>query len=324
MVSVARHWVGIPRPATHPHPLHRLAHLITSYPSQSQSSGPYLAAECSIEIHDPQHPHHLITSSPHPSPSLSQNQLDRILEVTGRPKKADIDAVGSSFAMTMLDELPTPKQRNLEHMFPNASPEATDLLRKLLVFNPDKRMTAEEALSHPYVAQFHDPATEPRCSRVITIPINDNTKFTIQEYRERLYQEIVRRKKELKRRIKERDAQRAASKGKDLQQVQKEVEQAQVLARTPSTTDGEAGWGWGGIGCERVRWLAVLGQEMGLPSWFSAITPCHMQYHMCPFPCPQVPSPSGGGGRGGADDRRQRRRCRGVPTQSYTHPSTAP
>jgi len=181
--------------------------------------------------------------------SSTMNQLDRILEVTGRPKKADIDAVGSSFAMTMLDELPTPKQRNLEHMFPNASPEATDLLRKLLVFNPDKRMTAEEALSHPYVAQFHDPATEPRCSRVITIPINDNTKFTIQEYRERLYQEIVRRKKELKRRIKERDAQRAASKGKDLQQVQKEVEQAQVLARTPSTTDGSKPkrrwWAWG-------------------------------------------------------------------------------
>jgi serine/threonine protein kinase len=49
-----------------------------------------------------------------------------------------------------------------------------------LQFNPNKRISAAEALRHPYVAQFHNPDDEPSCSRVITIPINDNHKYSIQ------------------------------------------------------------------------------------------------------------------------------------------------
>ena len=61
-------------------------------------------------------------------------------------------------------------------MFPTATRDAADLLQKLLVFDPEKRMTATEALAHPYVARFHDVKNEPRCTRAITIPINDNEK----------------------------------------------------------------------------------------------------------------------------------------------------
>ena len=59
------------------------------------------------------------------------------------------------------------------------SEDALDLLRRLLVFNPARRLSAEEALAHPYVAQFHAPADEPAAPGVITIPIDDNTKARI-------------------------------------------------------------------------------------------------------------------------------------------------
>lgn len=44
----------------------------------------------------------------------------------------------------------------MKDLFPKASDECIDLLKKLLRFNPTKRLTAEEALNHPYVARFHD------------------------------------------------------------------------------------------------------------------------------------------------------------------------
>ena len=46
-------------------------------------------------------------------------------------------------------------------MFPDASPLAIDLLERMLQFNPTKRITVEDALAHPYLAQLHDPASEP-------------------------------------------------------------------------------------------------------------------------------------------------------------------
>ena len=81
-----------------------------------------------------------------------------------------------------------------------------DLLERCLEFNPDKRITAEEALGHPYVAQFHNEADEPASTKVVKISIDDNTKLSISEYRDRLYSEIIKRKKELRKLAKEKSS----------------------------------------------------------------------------------------------------------------------
>jgi serine/threonine protein kinase len=39
---------------------------------------------------------------------------------------------------------------------------AIDLLENMLVFDPRKRVKAEEALAHPYLAPYHDPTDEPK------------------------------------------------------------------------------------------------------------------------------------------------------------------
>lgn len=96
------------------------------------------------------------------------------MEVTGRPSADDIDAINSPLAQTMLESLPPSKARRLRDMFPTASDDALDLLKSLLQFNPNKRLTAEQALRHPYVSQFHNPEDEPNCTRKINIPIDDN------------------------------------------------------------------------------------------------------------------------------------------------------
>jgi serine/threonine protein kinase len=49
---------------------------------------------------------------------------------------------------------------NFASLFPTASPLAVDLLQKLLVFNPEKRYTAKQALEHEYLARLHQSSDE--------------------------------------------------------------------------------------------------------------------------------------------------------------------
>jgi len=71
------------------------------------------------------------------------NKLDRVMEVTGRPSQEDVESINSPLAQTMLESLPPTKAKKLRDMFPTASEEALDLLKNLLQFNPNKRLTAE-------------------------------------------------------------------------------------------------------------------------------------------------------------------------------------
>jgi len=49
----------------------------------------------------------------------------------------------------------------LARIFKNANPDAIDLLSNLLVFDPEKRFTVQQALAHPYLANLHLPSDEP-------------------------------------------------------------------------------------------------------------------------------------------------------------------
>lgn len=48
-----------------------------------------------------------------------------------------------------------------EPSIPKLTEAAIDLLEKMLVFDVTERVSAKEALAHPYLAQYHDPSDEP-------------------------------------------------------------------------------------------------------------------------------------------------------------------
>ena len=101
----------------------------------------------------------------------------------------DLDSIKSAYSGSLLENSSRSRpKRSLDDSIANAPSDALDLLKLLLQFNPEKRLTAEEALSHPYVAKFHKPDEESFLSYDIVPPVDDDVQLTVQEYREKLYE----------------------------------------------------------------------------------------------------------------------------------------
>ena len=132
--------------------------------------------------------------------SSTLNQLSRVIEITGKPSVNDLSEIHSPLAMTIFESLNLKKEKkSLAAVIPNADPHAIDFINRLLLFRPSKRMNAEEALLHPFVARFHNPEDEPKCVKRIELPLDDNRKFEVKKYREELYKVIEKKTKLLRR-----------------------------------------------------------------------------------------------------------------------------
>jgi len=78
--------------------------------------------------------------------------------VTGKPDEIDLKEIHSPVANTMFENLKLDRgeRRPFDLLIPRASPEALDLIEKLLVLRPSTRITADEALEHEFVSHFYD------------------------------------------------------------------------------------------------------------------------------------------------------------------------
>lgn len=101
----------------------------------------------------------------------------------------DLDSIKSAYSSSLFDKsMNSRTRRPLEELIPNAPPDGLDLLELLLQFNPEKRLTAEEALNHPYVAKFHKPADEVSLTYDVVPPVDDDVQLSVNEYRDKLYE----------------------------------------------------------------------------------------------------------------------------------------
>jgi mitogen-activated protein kinase 7 len=118
------------------------------------------------------------------------DQLNQILHYLGTPNEETLSRIGSPRAQEYVRNLPFMAKVPFQRLFPNANPDALDLLDRMLAFDPSSRISVEEALEHRYLAIWHDASDEPACPT--TFDFHFEVVEDVQEMRKMILDEVSR------------------------------------------------------------------------------------------------------------------------------------
>jgi mitogen-activated protein kinase 1/3 len=104
----------------------------------------------------------------------SLNQLKLIVSVLGTPHESDLEFIDNPKSKWFIKSLSYTRGIPFSQLFPQADPLAIDLLQKMIVLDPTERITASEALQHPYMSDLYDPRCNPPARVPIDLNIDEN------------------------------------------------------------------------------------------------------------------------------------------------------
>lgn len=124
-------------------------------------------------------------------------QLDLVIDVIGTPSASDIESINSEKARNYVEkQLMHKPRKSMEELFPNASEPLQDLLGRMLVFDPRRRITVEEALQHRYLTSLHDPGDEPLCPTAFSFEFDNVEDVSKETLRQLIWEEAQRYRRE--------------------------------------------------------------------------------------------------------------------------------
>ncbi|KAJ5924296.1 hypothetical protein N7466_008483 [Penicillium verhagenii] len=118
------------------------------------------------------------------------HQFTLITELLGKPPKEVMERVYSKNTLEFVESLPEPKHQPLSSRFGDLDPQAVDLLEKMLNLDPEKRITTQDALMHPYVSTYQDSADEPIFEKQLSWSLLES-ELTADEWKTNMYYEIL-------------------------------------------------------------------------------------------------------------------------------------
>ncbi|OVA18180.1 Protein kinase domain [Macleaya cordata] len=118
------------------------------------------------------------------------HQLRLLTELLGTPTEADLGFVRSEDARRYLQQLQPQPRQPFARIFPHVNPVAIDLIERMLTFDPNRRITVEEALAHPYLERLHDIADEPVCPVPFSFEFEQQV-LTEEQIKEMIYREAL-------------------------------------------------------------------------------------------------------------------------------------
>ncbi|KAJ8710607.1 hypothetical protein PYW08_009122 [Mythimna loreyi] len=131
----------------------------------------------------------MLTGKPLFPGTSTVNQVEKIMSALPRPSPEDISIVCSGYGSSLIREQAGNAHggATLTALLSCAPRDAADLVQRLLVFNPAKRLSAERALDHEYVGKFHRERDEPILMSDVLLPLRDDKQMSVDDYRNKLY-----------------------------------------------------------------------------------------------------------------------------------------
>ncbi|KAG5531230.1 hypothetical protein RHGRI_026001 [Rhododendron griersonianum] len=120
------------------------------------------------------------------------HQLDLITDLLGTPSPESIAKIKNEKARTSLTSMRKKRPIPFPQKFPNADPLALVLLKRMLAFDPEDRLSAEEALADPYFKELARLESEPSAQPVTEADFAfERLNVTKEHIRELIYLEIL-------------------------------------------------------------------------------------------------------------------------------------
>ncbi|KAE9400962.1 mitogen activated protein kinase [Gymnopus androsaceus JB14] len=118
------------------------------------------------------------------------DQFSIITQLLGTPPDDVIETIASENTLRFVQSLPKRERVPFSQKLRTSDPDALDLLEKMLVFDPRKRINATESLSHEYVSPYHDPTDEPEAAEKFDWSFND-ADLPVDTWKVMMYSEIL-------------------------------------------------------------------------------------------------------------------------------------
>jgi len=139
-------------------------------------------------------------------------QLKIIFALLGTPEPDSLDWIKTAEARYWVQRMEPSSGRNLKKIFHEASPDALELLIRMLKLDPNVRIPVVDGLEHSYLKELHDPKKEVTCKQFNTafeanFESAINSPFGI---RHMMYQELNKFKRSKKFRMKKRSSRKIA------------------------------------------------------------------------------------------------------------------
>ncbi|CAB1414295.1 unnamed protein product [Pleuronectes platessa] len=117
------------------------------------------------------------------------DQLREIMKITGTPAADFVVKLQSQDAKNYIRSLPKVPKKDLDVIFSKASSDAVCVLEKMLLLDPERRVSASEALDLPFFSEFRD--TEEETEALPYDQTMDNTDLPLDQWKRHTFTEIL-------------------------------------------------------------------------------------------------------------------------------------